>query len=113
MQIFDEIKNRGVEDILFISMDGVSGLEEGAKSIFGNVVVQRCIVHMIRNSLISFVKLPKECTTGSSIMPHKKNPDVFELIRAKMNKLQGLPQQITLIMNNLPVGRLFMMSVIC
>ena len=52
----------------------------------------------------SFVKLPKECTTGSSIMPHKKNPDVFELIRAKSNKLQSLPQQITLIMNNLPVG---------
>ncbi len=52
----------------------------------------------------SFVKLPKECTTGSSIMPHKKNPDVFELIRAKSNKLQGLPQQITLIMNNLPCG---------
>ena len=52
----------------------------------------------------SFVKLPKECTTGSSIMPHKKNPDVFELIRAKSNKLQALPQQITLIMNNLPVG---------
>ena len=52
----------------------------------------------------SFVKLPKECTTGSSIMPHKKNPDVFELIRAKSNKIQGLPQQIMLIMNNLPVG---------
>jgi len=52
----------------------------------------------------SFVKLPKECTTGSSIMPHKKNPDVFELIRAKSNKLQGLPQQVTLIMNNLPCG---------
>lgn len=51
-----------------------------------------------------FVKLPKECTTGSSIMPHKKNPDVFELIRAKCNKLQGLSAQITLIMNNLPVG---------
>ncbi len=51
-----------------------------------------------------FVKLPKECTTGSSIMPHKKNPDVFELIRSKSNKLQGLPQQITLMMNNLPVG---------
>lgn len=51
-----------------------------------------------------FVKLPKECTTGSSIMPHKKNPDVFELIRAKCNKLQGLPAQITLIMNNLPTG---------
>ena len=52
----------------------------------------------------SFVKLPKECTTGSSIMPHKKNPDVFELIRAKCNKLQALPQQVTLIMNNLPMG---------
>lgn len=51
MQIFDEIKNRGVEDILFISMDGVSGLEEGAKSIFKNTVVQRCIVHLIRNSI--------------------------------------------------------------
>lgn len=52
----------------------------------------------------AFVRLPKECTTGSSIMPHKKNPDVFELIRAKSNKLQALPQQIQLIMNNLPTG---------
>lgn len=52
----------------------------------------------------SFVRLPKECTTGSSIMPHKKNPDVFELIRSKSNKLQSLPQQIMLMMNNLPVG---------
>ena len=51
MQIFDEIKGRGVEDILFISMDGVSGLEEGAKSIFRDVVVQRCIVHLVRNSV--------------------------------------------------------------
>ena len=51
MQIFDELKGRGVEDILFISMDGVSGLEEGAKSIFPNVTVQRCIVHLIRNSI--------------------------------------------------------------
>lgn len=51
-----------------------------------------------------FVKLPDECTTGSSIMPHKKNPDVFELIRAKCNKLQSLPQQIMMIANNLPSG---------
>ncbi|WP_156292124.1 IS256 family transposase [Oceanobacillus salinisoli] len=51
MQIFDEIKARGVEDIFFISMDGVSGLEEGARSIFPDVLVQRCIVHLIRNSL--------------------------------------------------------------
>ena len=51
MQIFDEIKTRGVEDVLFISMDGVSGLEEGARCIFKDVVVQRCIVHLIRNSI--------------------------------------------------------------
>lgn len=51
MQIFDEIKTRGVEDVLFISMDGVSGLEEGAKSIFPGCVVQRCIVHLVRNSV--------------------------------------------------------------
>lgn len=51
MQIFDEIKAREVEDVLFISMDGVSGLEEGARSIFKDVVVQRCIVHLIRNSM--------------------------------------------------------------
>ncbi|HIZ01199.1 MAG TPA: argininosuccinate lyase [Candidatus Bacteroides merdipullorum] len=51
-----------------------------------------------------FVKLPDDCTTGSSIMPHKKNPDVFELTRAKCNKLQTLPQQIMMIANNLPSG---------
>lgn len=51
-----------------------------------------------------FVKLPDNCTTGSSIMPHKKNPDVFELTRAKCNIIQALPQQIILIMNNLPCG---------
>ena len=51
-----------------------------------------------------FIKLPDQFTTGSSIMPHKKNPDVFELTRAKCNKLQALPQQITLITNNLPSG---------
>jgi len=51
-----------------------------------------------------FIKLPDEYTTGSSIMPHKKNPDVFELTRAKCNKIQGLPSEITLIINNLPSG---------
>lgn len=51
MKIFDEIKQRGVEEIFFISMDGVSGLEEGAKEIFKGAIVQRCIVHLIRNSL--------------------------------------------------------------
>ena len=51
-----------------------------------------------------FIKLPDEFTTGSSIMPHKKNPDVFELTRSKCNKIQALPQEILLITNNLPSG---------
>ena len=51
MQIFDELKARGIEEIGFISMDGVTGLEDGARAIFPNVVVQRCIVHLIRNSV--------------------------------------------------------------
>ena len=51
-----------------------------------------------------FIKLPDQFTTGCGIMPHKKNPDVFELTRAKCNKIQGLPQQNTLIANNLPSG---------
>lgn len=51
-----------------------------------------------------FIKLPAEFTTGSSIMPHKKNPDVFELTRAKCNNIQNLPQQISAITNNLPSG---------
>ena len=51
-----------------------------------------------------FVSFPDELTTGSSIMPHKKNPDVFELIRGKCNKIQALPFELTLIINNLPSG---------
>jgi len=59
---------------------------------------------MFNSQNFGFVKLPDECTTGSSIMPHKKNPDVFELTRAKCNKIQALPQTVMLIMNNLPSG---------
>jgi argininosuccinate lyase len=59
---------------------------------------------MFTSQNFGFLKLPDECTTGSSIMPHKKNPDVFELTRAKCNKIQTLPQQIMMIMNNLPSG---------
>ncbi|MBO4984320.1 MAG: argininosuccinate lyase [Bacteroides sp.] len=59
---------------------------------------------MFSSQNFGFVKLPDDCTTGSSIMPHKKNPDVFELTRAKCNKLQALPQQIMMIANNLPSG---------
>ena len=59
---------------------------------------------MFSSQNFAFLKLPDDCTTGSSIMPHKKNPDVFELTRAKCNKLQGLPTQLALIINNLPSG---------
>lgn len=59
---------------------------------------------MFNSQNFGFIKLPDECTTGSSIMPHKKNPDVFELTRAKCNKIQNLPQQISSIINNLPSG---------
>ncbi len=73
-------------------------------TIAGTIAKMAFDACLFNSQNFSFVKLPKECTTGSSIMPHKKNPDVFELIRAKSNKLQALPQQVTLIMNNLPVG---------
>ncbi len=73
-------------------------------SVAGTLAKMAFDACLFNSQNFSFVKLPKECTTGSSIMPHKKNPDVFELIRAKSNKLQALPQQVTLIMNNLPVG---------
>ena len=59
---------------------------------------------MFNSQNFGFIKLADEYTTGSSIMPHKKNPDVFELTRAKCNKLQSLPFQMTMITNNLPSG---------
>ena len=73
-------------------------------SIAGTVSKLAFDACMFSSQNFGFVKLPDECTTGSSIMPHKKNPDVFELTRAKCNKIQALPQQIMMIMNNLPSG---------
>jgi len=73
-------------------------------SIAGTIAKLAFDACMFNSQNFAFVKLPNECTTGSSIMPHKKNPDVFELTRAKCNKLQALPTQVTLIMNNLPCG---------
>jgi argininosuccinate lyase len=61
-------------------------------------------VCLFNSQNFNFVKLPPEFTTGSSIMPHKKNPDVFELIRGKCNKIQGVPGQISAVVNNLPSG---------
>lgn len=61
-------------------------------------------VVLFMNQNFGFITFPDELTTGSSIMPHKKNPDVFELIRAKCNKIQALPVEIQSIINNLPSG---------
>ena len=61
-----------------------------------------CCLYMSQN--FGFLSFPDELTTGSSIMPHKKNPDVFELIRAKCNRIQSIPNELTLLINNLPSG---------
>ena len=61
-----------------------------------------CCLYMNQN--FGFISFPSELTTGSSIMPHKKNPDVFELVRARCNRIQSVPNELTLLINNLPSG---------
>ena len=61
-----------------------------------------CCLYMSQN--FGFISFPDDLTTGSSIMPHKKNPDVFELVRAHCNRIQSLPNELTLLLNNLPSG---------
>ncbi|PWU04624.1 MAG: argininosuccinate lyase [Bacteroidetes bacterium] len=61
-----------------------------------------CCLYMNQN--FGFISFPDELTTGSSIMPHKKNPDVFELVRARCNRIQSVPNELTLLINNLPSG---------
>lgn len=73
----------------------------GIASTISKLAYDAC---MFNSQNFNFIKLPDEYTTGSSIMPHKKNPDVFELTRAKCNKIQAIPTDITLITNNLPSG---------
>ncbi|MCB0494537.1 MAG: argininosuccinate lyase [Cyclobacteriaceae bacterium] len=73
-------------------------------SVAGTLARLAMDVTLYMNENHKFISFPKELTTGSSIMPHKKNPDVFELVRAKCNKIQALPTELTLITNNLPTG---------
>jgi argininosuccinate lyase len=61
-----------------------------------------CCLYLNQN--FGFISFPTELTTGSSIMPHKKNPDVFELVRAHCNRIQSIPNELTLLLNNLPSG---------
>lgn len=67
-----------------------------------NKLASDCCLYLSQN--FGFISFPAELTTGSSIMPHKKNPDVFELIRAKCNRMQSIPNELTLLLTNLPSG---------
>ncbi len=73
-------------------------------SLAGTLTKLAMDITLFMNENHKFISFPKELTTGSSIMPHKKNPDVFELVRAKCNKIQALPVELTMITNNLPTG---------
>ncbi|WP_126972606.1 argininosuccinate lyase [Gynurincola endophyticus] len=76
----------------------------GISAIAGTLsrLAMDCCLYISQN--FGFISFPNELTTGSSIMPHKKNPDVFELIRAKCNLIQATPNELTLLLNNLPSG---------
>lgn len=76
----------------------------GMSSIANTLSKMAMDICLYMSQNFDFISFPDELTTGSSIMPHKKNPDVFELIRAKCNKIQAVPNQLTLITNNLPSG---------
>lgn len=76
------------------------GLSSVAATI-GKLAMDCCLYI---NQNFGFISFPSELTTGSSIMPHKKNPDVFELIRAKCNRIQSTPNELTLLLTNLPSG---------
>ncbi len=88
MKIFDSIKARGVQDILFLSMDGVSGLEDGVKAIFPNTVVQRCIVHLIRNS-VKYIpskhlkEFCKDCKEMYGAISEEKAKEALEYLQNK------------------------------
>ena len=73
-------------------------------SVSGTLAKLSADICLYMSQNFGFVSFPKELTTGSSIMPHKQNPDVFELLRAKSNRLQALPTEIILITNNLTSG---------
>lgn len=76
----------------------------GLSSVAGTLAKMCMDICLYMSQNFGFISFPDELTTGSSIMPHKKNPDVFELIRAKCNQLQALPIEFTMVTNNLPSG---------
>jgi argininosuccinate lyase len=79
-------------------------LAQGMSSIAATLAKFAMDVCLYINQNFGFISFPAHLTTGSSIMPHKKNPDVFELIRSRCNKIQALPNEIALMTTNLPSG---------
>jgi argininosuccinate lyase len=73
----------------------------GTAQTIGKLAMDVCLYN---SQNFGFLKLPNELTTGSSIMPHKKNPDVFELLRGRCNQLLSLPAQVSQLVGNLPSG---------
>jgi argininosuccinate lyase len=79
-------------------------LAQAMSSVAATLAKMAMDVTLFINQNFGFIKFPDELTTGSSIMPHKKNPDVFELIRSRCNKIQALPNEIAMMTTNLPSG---------
>src|SRR5699024_9994107 len=73
-------------------------------SVAGALNKWACDICLYSSQYFGFIEFPNALTTGSSIMPHKKNPDAFELIRAKTNNITALPHQLALLISNLPSG---------
>lgn len=79
-------------------------LAQGMSAIAATLAKMAMDACLYMNQNFGFISFPDELTTGSSIMPHKKNPDVFELVRSRCNKIQALPNEIALMTANLPMG---------
>lgn len=94
MGVFDEIRQRGVEDVLFVSMDGVSGLEEGLRAVFPGAVAQRCIVHMVRNSTkyVPQKEMQAFCRSIRAVYGAASLPEAeaaWEAFRAEWSRYRG------------------------
>ncbi len=92
--VYAQMSRGKTEKIMSIGLAGVA-------STLSKLSMDCCLY---LNQNFGFISFPNELTTGSSIMPHKKNPDVFELIRAKCNRIQSIPNELTLLLTNLPSG---------
>lgn len=92
--VYAQMSRGKTEKVIGTALAGIAGS-------IGRLAMDACLYI---NQNFGFISFPSELTTGSSIMPHKKNPDVFELIRAKCNRIQSVPNELTLLLANLPSG---------